>query len=64
MTRPADENVPPEGSMFEAGAKMRVGPDVDLRTVWQKQYQAWIVFACQKVFTDDYPQIPAVEDYH
>ena len=28
--------------MFEAGAKMREGPDVDLRSAWREQYQAWL----------------------
>jgi hypothetical protein len=28
--------------MFEAGAKMREGPDVDLRATWRDQYQAWL----------------------
>ena len=28
--------------MFEAGAKMREGPDVDLSAAWREQYQAWL----------------------
>jgi hypothetical protein len=28
--------------MFVAGAKMREGPDVNLRTAWRDQYQAWL----------------------
>ena len=28
--------------MFEAGAKMREGPDVDLRAAWREQYQIWL----------------------
>jgi hypothetical protein len=28
--------------MFEAGAKMREGPDVDLRAVYREQYQTWL----------------------
>jgi hypothetical protein len=28
--------------MFEAGAKMREGPEVDLRAAYREQYQAWL----------------------
>ncbi len=28
--------------MFEAGAKMRDGADVDLRAVYREQYQTWM----------------------
>ena len=28
--------------MLEAGAKMREGPEVDLRAVYREQYQAWL----------------------
>lgn len=28
--------------MFDAGAKMREGPDADLRAAWHEQYQAWL----------------------
>lgn len=28
--------------MFEAGAKMREGPNVDLRAAWQEHYKTWL----------------------